>query len=120
MASASSSVNSKGRSDTCLRSTASGIRGPFTARARMNSVSPGEALAAIAGASVTRPLTLALAPPAAGFASAPFAGFASAFGAAFAATGPLMPPSSLASAIPLAMDLPISESGGRSCNSFSQ
>ena len=41
----SSSTKSRGNSRTVVRSTASGIRGPLTARAKMNTVSVGAAFA---------------------------------------------------------------------------
>ena len=53
----SSSVNASGRSLTCLRRMASGMRGPSAARAKTNKVSSGRALAASAASSVTVPLT---------------------------------------------------------------
>ena len=56
----SSSVNSAGRSFTCLRRIASGMRGPAAARAKMNTVSSGEALARSDAASSTLPDTFAI------------------------------------------------------------
>ena len=62
MAMESSSVTLTGRSLTFLRAIASGMRGPLTARAKINTVSSGAALSASAASSVT--LTSIL-PPAA-------------------------------------------------------
>jgi len=54
----SSSVNSSGRSRTCLRSTARGMGGPPSARAKMNTVCVGAARAASPCARLTLPATL--------------------------------------------------------------
>ena len=62
----SSSLKASGRSFTCARWTASGMRLPLAARAKTKTESPGDACAASAGSSVTVPLTLV---PAAGFAA---------------------------------------------------
>ena len=59
MAVLSSNVNVSGRSLTRLRKIASGMRGPWAARANTNTVSPGAALLANGPASCTMPLTLA-------------------------------------------------------------
>ncbi|MNC92033.1 hypothetical protein D3C83_83880 [compost metagenome] len=56
----SSSANVTGRSRTCRRRMASGIRGPSAARAKMNTVSCGATLPASSLASTTVPLTTAL------------------------------------------------------------
>src|SRR5258706_11900817 len=56
----SSRLKSIGRSRTCLRIIASGMRGPLGARAKMNTVSSGDAWLLSAGASVTRPETVDL------------------------------------------------------------
>src|SRR5512143_675426 len=55
----SSSENETGRSLTCLRRIASGIRGPCAARAKMNTTSSGATCAASAGLSLTVPATAA-------------------------------------------------------------
>ena len=55
----SSSLKASGRSFTCARWTASGMRLPVAARAKTNTESPGATCAASAGSSVTVPLTLA-------------------------------------------------------------
>src|SRR5207247_706161 len=55
----SSKVNSFGSSLTVTRWMASGMRGPSTARAKMNTVSPGAACPASVAASATLPLTAA-------------------------------------------------------------
>ena len=57
MAMLSSSVKVSGRSLTCLRRIASGMRGPSAARAKTNKVSSGRALAASFASRLTVPLT---------------------------------------------------------------
>src|SRR3972149_3991857 len=66
----SSSVNSIGKSFTCLRNTASGIFGPCAARARMNTVSFGDALPANAELNATLPVIAAAGLAAAGLTAA--------------------------------------------------
>ena len=53
MAMESSRVTVAGRSLTCVRTIASGMRGPWAARAKINTVSSGAAVAATLGSRVT-------------------------------------------------------------------
>src|SRR5688500_4921565 len=101
----SSSMTVAGSSRTCLRTTASGMRGPSTGRANMKTESAGDAFAAMAGA---RRTVAVMAPGPATATGLPAAGFAG------------KPASLRASSMPSFTSSTISASGGTTVRMRSQ